>query len=84
MNLRDALAAAPAAPPCFADRSGWAAYLLLCQETAKRESRRPFAEGKFRVEFDFCRDCTDDHKLLMESQRKCVPNVFRGVQVVTA
>lgn len=81
MTLTEAKQVAPAAPACFGDRDGWVAYLVMCQDSAKREPGRPFAEGKFKPSFDFCRDCTPEHRLLMRLTKRCEPATFRGVAV---
>lgn len=84
MNLRLALEAAPPTPACFPDRMQWAAYLLSCQETAKRESGKPFDNsGVFKPEFNFCADCDYDHRNRMREVEKCAPHAFR-IAVVAA
>lgn len=81
MNRREALDAAPPTPACFPDRSAWAEYLLMCQDTSKRDSDKPYASGVFRPDFDFCSDCTAEHKRDMRFAGRCTPSQFRGVKV---
>jgi hypothetical protein len=77
MTLSQVIAAAPPKPACFPDSLQWAAYLLSCQESAKREVGKPFRNGEYKPEFNFCADCDSEHRRNMSEAGRCNPKVFR-------
>ena len=76
-QIRDA---APPTPACFSSRDAWVYYLVMCQEGSKGTG--PFRNGKYRPEFQFCRDCTLEHTTAMARQGKCNPSQFRVIPIV--
>jgi hypothetical protein len=76
MKIDDALRLAPAAPACFPDRLQWAAYLLQCQMESgpRKKDDIPFdPAGRYIPTFNFCRDCTREHREAMRADDRCHP-----------
>lgn len=74
-------AAAPPAPPCFADRMSWLEYLAGAASSAKHpvpKNRVVLIQvdgrQRFNPDFCFCTDCSAQHSFRMHRQGKCVPN----------
>lgn len=67
--------AAPPTPSCFT-RESWVAYLNLTEEISKSPSR-PFKNGVYRSEFNFCDDCTLEHSVFMSRKGLCNPSALR-------
>lgn len=65
---------APPAPKCFEVRMQWVTFLHSAQAGNKS---RPFKDGKYRTEFQFCRDCNEQKAAEMTKQGKCD---FKGYQ----
>lgn len=72
-----ARALAPERPKCFTSRGQWIVYL---EEAAALQ--RPKHSGPLVIEdgvprlnrdFNFCRDCTPEHKAAMQRARRCNP-----------
>ena len=78
MNLAQIKAAAPANPPCFKDAESWLGYLLSCQQ---QSSQKPFKQGEFRAEFNFCADCSLEHTTRMSRDGRCNPSHFREIRI---
>ena len=77
MSFIEARSMSPVAPACFADQDQWAAYLLAAQLGSKSSSK-PFFEGKYRPNHNFCRDCTKPHADKMAAADKCNPAIHRA------
>jgi len=75
MRLAAVVDLAPPTPPCFPARMQWVEYLHQCQQS-KRDALRPFAADIYRPAFNFCRDCTRDHRAAMTAAGRCKPQVF--------
>ncbi len=76
------LAIAPAAPPCFADRTSWVEYLVEA-DLAKGDGERGPIDMRngvptFFMGYDFCRDCLAKHALAMNAQGRCQLDVLRA------
>lgn len=83
MKRREVLEAAPKAPACMSSRTAWVEYLLGCQQTRRGQSR-PFHGKTFRVDFNFCLDCTPDFERQMVSCGRCQPDTFRKAAIPIA
>ena len=64
---------APLAPACFPSRMAWVQYLMSAQ-TVKTTAFRPFTDsGEFNASFNFCMDCTYEHRAAMRIASRCHP-----------
>jgi hypothetical protein len=75
----------PGFPPCFGSRAAWVEYL----ETATLETRQRHADGPLRFDdfgtrlnedFDFCADCTENHRQQRLREGLCVPMNFADME----
>lgn len=78
MDFAEARLMAPAAPACFSDQDQWVAYLLAAQLGSK-SATKPFFEGAYRPNFNYCRDCRKEHADAMAARDKCNPSLHRTV-----
>lgn len=85
--IRSALAVelAPPAPPCFATRLIWLAYLESAAEF-HRPGHAPgpllFPKGgpvTFNHDFNICEDCTAQHSFEMHRQGLCKPGYLKSI-----
>jgi len=75
MNIRLVLDVAPPTPACYPDRDMWSEYLLSAQRSRKVYAL-PFDGVVYRPSFNYCVDCSGEHKALMQASSKCQPNKF--------
>jgi hypothetical protein len=66
---------APPAPACFADRLAWAEYLASAMEI-KSEATKPFKQAIYQPSFNWCKDCTREHRRQMVAEHRCNPPVI--------
>ena len=59
---------APPAPKCFEVRMQWLTYLHSAQAGNKS---KPFKDGKYRPQYQFCRDCSAQKAHEMTQRGKC-------------
>jgi hypothetical protein len=79
MNLLEVRDAAPAVPLCFT-RESWVGYLLDAQNKSKT-GRKPFTDGVYRTNFNFCNDCDLLHASVMARADRCNPSIFRVIPI---
>lgn len=72
MNAIQVQAIAPTAPACFT-RATWVQLLTDWQAS----KNKPFKDGVYRPEFNFCSDCTLEQAVRMDRQDKCNPSLYR-------
>lgn len=73
MNTAQVQAISPAAPACFT-RATWVQLLTAWQAS----KNKPFKDGVFRPEFNFCSDCTLEQAVRMDRAGKCSPSLYRS------
>jgi hypothetical protein len=84
MNIRLVLDVAPPTPACFSSRTAWSEYLLAAQRSRKVYAL-PFDGAVYRTSFNFCVDCSGEHKALMQLASKCLPAKFHvRIEAVSA
>jgi hypothetical protein len=85
MSEGDITANAPVAPACFPSRTVWVQYLASAQES-KTTATKPFTRGAFNPSFNFCADCTYQHRLNMSRAGRCHPpaSVMQDPEVACA
>jgi hypothetical protein len=88
-----AAALAPPAPPCFGARDTWLEYVASAAEAQKDEHApgplvlKPGEPVHFNPAFDFCADCTVQHRARMNAAGRCEPQwlqVFAAGEGVVA
>lgn len=83
MKLSVVIELAPPTPGCFPARMQWAEYLHQAQTTNRAESR-PFKDKRFQPEFNFCADCTTEHRRAMQYAGRCNPDALRSLPASSA
>ena len=75
---------APPTPGCFADRLAWAEYLSSAMDI-KSAATKPFKAAIYQPSFDWCKDCTTEHRRQMVAEKRCnPPTVTRPVRTKEA
>lgn len=72
MDIKLIRIVAPPTPRCFADRLAWAEYLKSAMDIKSAETK-PFKQAIYQPSFDWCRDCTREHRLQMLAEDRCHP-----------
>lgn len=74
MDFKTVSQLAPPAPPCFDARMQWVTYLTSAQACNKSQ---PFKDGKYRTDYQFCRDCSQERAMAMTAEGKCDAKAYR-------
>lgn len=79
---------APLAPPCFGSRSQWIEYLVAAAEEQRGDRhhgpivlRAGDTAPAFNPRLNFCDDCTPEHQLAMQAERKCQPAWLNPIDI---
>lgn len=75
MNRKVISIMAPPAPKCFQARDIWLSFLASSMEI-KSASTKPFRDGRYQPEFNYCAPCTPAHRRQMVAERRCNPPVI--------
>lgn len=86
LNLSDAIDdVAPPPPPCFLNAAEWRSYLksAAAVQNQRNEQRVVFlADGgvpAFDLDYDFCRDCSAQHRASHERLGTCKPHHLKDL-----
>lgn len=71
MNRKLIAIVAPPAPKCFETRDIWVEYLISAEQGTHGKKRGPFENGKYRPDFQFCKDCPAQHAHAMYVAGRC-------------
>ena len=65
---------APPSPKCFEARDIWLSFLQSLMEI-KTASTKPFRDDQYQPAFNFCAQCTPEHRRQMVHERRCFPPI---------
>lgn len=81
----------PPAPPCFASRCSWLAYVrgAAAAQVPGKNARGPILlvagePARFDPALNFCRDCVPAHRQAMQARHTCNPRWLREQETADA